>query len=289
MPYAFHRDDTGPEASLHRILTEELTSALARLRAVSDPETVHGIRKNLKKTRALLRLYRAGLPDQPAANAALRGVAAALSARRDAAVRLATFDTLVPNPPAGLRRLRAQLLSESRVSGDAPTSDLAETLSDLRDRMADWPLKGKPARILAQGLAATRRRAQRAARAARAAPDRLDLLHDGPKRAKDLRYQLLLPAPVWPDHFRTLTAAADELGETLGQHNDLAVLALHIHGVPGDVLPDTDRAHLATRVEEARTAILASAFPASDRLLAGNPEAVADIWVTWLKLWQRTA
>ena len=288
MPFAFHSDDTGPESSLHRILAEELTSALTRLRSVPDPEAVHGIRKNLKKTRALLRLYRAGLPDQPAANAALREIAAALSARRDAAVRLATFDQLFPELPEPLGPLRALLLSESRTSGDTPTADLAMALTGLRDRMADWPLKGKPARVLAQGLAATRRRAQRAARAARATPDRPNLVHDWRKRVKDLWYQSRLFAPVWPDHFRVLTAEADDLGETLGQHNDLAVLALHLQGIPGDLLPDSARALLATRIETARTAILSRAFPASERLLAGDPEAVADTWITWLKLWQRS-
>ncbi|MFN3576941.1 MAG: CHAD domain-containing protein [Tabrizicola sp.] len=289
MPYAFHRDDDGPEASLRRILDEELSSALRRLRADLDPEAVHGIRKNLKKTRALLRLYRAGLPGQPAANAALREVAAALSARRDAAVRLATLDRLFPDLPETLSPLRAQLRSESRVPDEAPTAELAAMLSDLRDRMADWQLKGKPARVLARGLATTRRRAQAAAEAARAAPDRPERVHDWRKRVKDLWYQSRLFAPVWPELFRVLVAEADQLGETLGQHNDLAVLALHLQGVPGDVLPDAARALLATRIEAARTGILSRAFPASDRLLAGDPEAVAETWVNWLKLWQRAA
>lgn len=289
MPYAFHRDDAGPEASLRRILTEELTSALTRLRAFSDPEAVHGIRKNLKKTRALLRLYREGLPDQPAANAALREVAAALSARRDAAVRLATFDRLFPDLPETLGPLRAQLLVESRAPDAAPTAELAATLTDLRERMAGWQLKGKPAHVLARGLATTRRRAQRAAEAARAAPDCPERVHDWRKRVKDLWYQSRLFAPVWPDLFRVLVAEADQLGETLGQHNDLAVLALHLRGVPGDVLSDSARALLATRIEAVRTAILSRAFPAGGRLLAGDPVSSAETWVTWLRLWQRRA
>ncbi|WP_149589550.1 CHAD domain-containing protein [Tabrizicola flagellatus] len=289
MSYAFHRDDDGPEASLRRILDEELSSALKRLRSVSDPEAVHGIRKNLKKTRALLRLYRAGLHGQPAANAALREVAAALSARRDAAVRLATFDRLFPDLPETLSPLRAQLLSESLAPDEAPTAELAATLADLRDRMADWRLEGKPVRVLARGLAIARRRAQAAAEAARAAPDRPERVHDWRKRVKDLWYQSRLFAPVWPDLFRVLVAEADQLGETLGQHNDLAVLALHLQTVSGDVLPDVARALLATRIEDARTSILSRAFPASDRLLAGDPEAMADTWISWLKLWQRAA
>lgn len=289
MPYAFHRDDDGPEASLRRILDEELSSALTRLRSVPDPEAVHGIRKNLKKARALLRLYRAGLPGQPAANAALRAVAAALSERRDAAVRLATFDRLFPDLPETLSPLRAQLLSESRAPDEAPTAGLAATLADLRERMAGWQLKGKPARVLARGLATTRRRAQAAAEAARATPDCPERVHDWRKRVKDLWYQSRLFAPVWPDLFRVLVAEADQLGETLGRHNDLAVLALHLQTVSGDVLPDVARALLATRIEDARTSILSRAFPASDRLLAGDPEAVAETWVNWLKLWRRAA
>ena len=289
MPYAFHPDDRSPDRSLRRIATEELTTALTRLQAVPAPEAVHGLRKNLKKTRALLRLYRSALPDQPAANAALRQVAAALSAQRDAAVRLATFDRLLPGPPDLLRPLRARLLAESLAPDQAAAPGLAETLADLRDRAATWQLTEGPYRTLRAGLARTRQQARAAAKAARAAPERADRVHDWRKRVKDLWYQTRLFAPIWPELFRPLTAEADKLGEALGTHNDLAVLGLYLDGLADDVLPEAARDLIRSRIETEGRLILARSFPASDRLLAGDPEAMADSWVAWLKLWQRTA
>jgi hypothetical protein len=201
MAYAFHRDDTAPDHSLRRIATEELSTALNRLAALPAPEAVHGIRKNLKKTRALLRLYRSALPGQPAANATLRGVAAALSAQRDAAVCLATLDRLFPELPDCLLALRNLLLADSVAPARPIPPGLAEPLAALRDEAATWRLRGKPHSALKDGLATTRRKARRAADAARAAPDRPDLVHEWRKRVKDLWYQTRLFAPVWPELF----------------------------------------------------------------------------------------
>jgi CHAD domain-containing protein len=287
MAYAFHRDDTAPDHSLRRIATEELSTALNRLAGLPAPEAVHGIRKNLKKTRALLRLYRSALPGQPAANATLRGVAAALSAQRDAAVRLATLDRLFPELPDCLLALRNLLLADSVAPARPIPPGLAEPLAALRDEAATWRLRGKPHSALKDGLATTRRKARRAADAARAAPDRPDLVHEWRKRVKDLWYQTRLFAPVWPELFRPLTAEADALGEALGDHNDLAVLAAHLDTLSDDLLTDEARTLLRQRIDAARSRILARAFPASDRLLAGDPRTMAETWVTWLKLWQK--
>ncbi|WP_135450802.1 MULTISPECIES: CHAD domain-containing protein [Tabrizicola] len=288
MAYAFHRDDRSPDHSLRRIATEELSTALNRFEAVPAPEAIHGIRKNLKKTRALLRLFRSALPEQPAANAVLREVAAALSARRDAAVRLATFDRLFPEPPEALQPLRIRLVADSLAPAQDIPHGLSERLSDLRDQAATWRLQGKPHRALKDGLARTRRKARQACDAARKAPERADLVHEWRKRVKDLWYQTRLVVPVWPDLFRVLTAEADALGEALGNHNDLAILANHLAVLPEDLLPGPARDLVQAQIDQARSDILARAFPASDRLLAGDPEAMADTWVAWLKLWHRS-
>lgn len=288
MAYAFHRDDAAPDHSLRRIATGELSAALAGFQAVPAPEAVHGIRKNLKKTRALLRLFRSALPDQPDANATLREVAAALSAQRDAAVRLATLDRLFPEPPETLLPLRTRLVADSIAPAQSIPPGVTERLAALRDAAATWRLRGKPYRALKEGLASTRRKARQAADAARTAPDRADLVHEWRKRMKDLWYQTRLFAPVWPELFRLLTAEADDMGETLGIHNDLAVLAAHLDSLPDDLLPDEGRNLLLGQIEAARSRILARAFPASDRLLAGDPEAMAETWVDWLKLWRRS-
>lgn len=94
---------------LRRRADTELGAAIDRLLDHASPPgpRVHAARKAIKRVRALLRLVRAGLPPQRfrAHNLALGDAARGLSATRDAAVALATFDRLVPadDPLAALR------------------------------------------------------------------------------------------------------------------------------------------------------------------------------------------
>jgi CHAD domain-containing protein len=287
--YAFDPADKDLDASLRRIVDEELHAAVARLDRIDTPEAVHGIRKNLKKTRALLRLVRTGLAVQPAANLALRDVGLALSARRDAEVRLATLDRLFPDPPSVLGAFRDSLLTEGQTPQPGPSPALAETLRALRHSARDWTLAGKHDRILCDGLATTRRKARKATRAARKTPGSSDLVHTWRKRVKDHWYQARLIAPAWPELFRPILATADRLGEALGQHHDLASLSAHASGLPDSVLPDQARALLVAQLQQAQTRIMDQAFPLADRLFAGNPEDVAALWLDWLQVWRRAA
>ena len=157
MAFSFDRQDANLQATLRRIASEELGLALARLGQIKQPEAVHAVRKNLKKTRAMLRLARTGIDVQPAENAALRQVAMALASRRDAAARLITFDSLFPEPPDALRPLRDHLAVGSHAPGIGLPADLPHTLKEIRKRAEKWSLCGKDANIVGLGLTDTRR------------------------------------------------------------------------------------------------------------------------------------
>jgi CHAD domain-containing protein len=286
MAYAFDLSDPDLTASLRRLMQSELGSALAQLDRIDKPDAVHGLRKNLKKTRALLRLLRGGLAAQPAMNIALREIGLALSARRDAQVRLATLDRLFPDTPEALQPLRRALMAGPTVPATVLSPDLRDRLDALLGAARTLELSGKEDRILREGLSVTRERAHRAARAARAAPDKADRIHDWRKRAKDHWYQSRLFEPCWPDLFRPLVASADRLGELLGDHHDLSVLAAHVAGLPDTAVPDLARRLLDSRIRDAQTRIGAEAFPLSARLFAGDPDEVAALWVDWRRVWR---
>jgi CHAD domain-containing protein len=286
MAFEFHLSDLGLAGSLRRIAVEELSAAMTRMTRIDRPDAIHGIRKNLKKSRALLRLVRAGLEDQPAANFALQKVGLALSARRDAQARLATFDSLFPDPPAVLQPLRARLAAEGRTPAASLPPGLTEALAAVCDRAAGWQLSGKGDRILCQGLAVTRSKARRAAKAARENPADPERIHDWRKRAKDHWYQSRLFAPTWPELFKPIVASADRLGAALGDHHDLSVLAAHVSGLPDATLPDIARRMLDARARDAQARLEAEAFPLSARLFAGNPNDAAALWVDWRRVWQ---
>lgn len=287
MPYRFELQDDSLTTALRRLTAEELGGALAHLGGAGlAPDRVHDIRKRIKKTRALLRLLRPGLGAvQPGANARLRAAGQALAHQRDAAVRLATFDRLMAGvDDPGIAALRACLLAETARPAPPPP-DLAPLLAALLAESAGWQVTGRERQVLAAGLGETRDRARRAIRLAREAGTD-EAMHDWRKRTKDLWYQARLLAPVWPEAMKPLGDAADRLGEALGDHHDLAVLAAHVAALPDDAAPPEARALLATETEAARRGIEAAAFPMGARLFAGDPEEMADLWVKWWRIWR---
>lgn len=289
MAYAFDLHDTTLEDSLRRIADEELGSAIARLGAIDRPDAVHSIRKHLKKTRALLRLLRPGFEAQPAENAALRAVALALAARRDAGARLSSFDSLFPDPPDCLQPLRDHLATVSLSPASNPPPDLPEALKVIRKRARNWSLSGKDDKILRQGLAETRAKAIRATKAARAEPASETRIHDWRKRVKDHWYQARLFAPCWPELLNPLVDSADRLGQALGDHHDLSLFAVHIAALPEQITSAPARRMLDAKITEARSAIEDAAFPLAARMFAGDPDDVAALWVDWRAVWRGQA
>lgn len=289
MAFTFDHQDANLQAGLRRIAREELGLVLARLGQIEQPEAVHSVRKSLKKTRAMLRLVRTGMDVQPAENAALREVAMALASRRDAAARLITFDSLFPEPPGTLRPLRDHLAAGSQTPGVGLPPDLPDMLKEIRKRADKWSLRGKDANILYQGLTDTRRKAIRAAKAARTEPMSELLIHNWRKRVKDHWYQARLFAPCWPELFKPIVESADRLGEDLGRHHDLSLFADLIGTLPAKIVPPPARRLLAAAIDDVRMRITETAFPASARLFAGDPEEVADLWVDLWRVWQGRA
>lgn len=287
MTYRFELQDASLTEALRRIVRQEITPVLGHLQQDDlAPPVVHDIRKRVKKLRALLRLVRHGMRDvQAAENVILRAAGQALSGSRDAAVRLATFDRLMAgdSDPAILA-LRAHLVAEAAMPAPPPP-DLRQIFADLADRAADWQLQGSDRRILADGLADTRARARSAMRAARESGSN-EALHDWRKRAKDHWYQARLFTAIWPETMKPLIVEADRLGEALGDHHDLAVLAEHLAALPPDVARPDARQAVSALARDAQQAIEATAFPLGARLFAGDPEEMADLWLKWWKIWR---
>lgn len=224
-------------------------------------ETVHEVRKALKRVRALLRLLRPQLSrrDFERENVALRDCGRRLSGARDAEVMVATLDELVRRNPRGLagsggvRRLRADLVAESEravgVEDPALREAVAGELRAVRGRVALWRLPrrggGKDARgggknarrLLESGLREVYETGRRRRRGARRRED-LGTLHALRKSAKDLRYvteTLRGGDGLGGDRvgradrrarrrMRRVARRADRLGEMLGEEHDLALL-----------------------------------------------------------------
>jgi CHAD domain-containing protein len=243
------------------------------------------MRKVVKKLRGLLRLVSPVFPDAKAENAVLRDAGRGLSDLRDAAVQLATVTRLSEGMPDDRR---ARLLAPFRAAAEAQDSQaglfllppFAAAMASLRDRSETWSLDEGGWDAIEPGLVATWSAARKAMKVARRDPSP-DPLHDWRKRVKDHWYQARLLRPLWPRLMDPHVDAADELGELLGQVNDLAVLRDRLEAAP---LDEGLRSEARDLADLRRADLLGRAVPLGRRLLAGPAESLAARWGAWWDL-----
>ena len=166
MSFSFtQRGDTAGQ--VRRLAADQMQSAIDLAEAGKDfDKTVHNLRRRCKKIRGLLRLVEPRFKEFDKENRALRNAASSLSAVRDAAVMIETFDLAMRSPWAGaLSWDRKQVLRQeltlhlNRVSAD---QDRAQLLADFADamkqalrRVEDWSLDGDGFSLLDAGLRKT--------------------------------------------------------------------------------------------------------------------------------------
>ena len=254
-------------AGVQRMALGQVDLAIALLEGEDDgppdERAVHETRKALKRLRALVRLLRPELGEAryERENAAIRGVAAHLAGARDAAVMLATLDSLIERNARKLRRSRAvgklrKALAAEHAHRERLTFEQAgaraEVLGELRAlrmRIAAWQLPDSAGcSLIEPGLRRVYRQGRRRYRRAAAGKgDVTRTLHEWRKRVKDLRYaaeMLERRPPAKGDlagagkgqrrrrkaaareaaRMKRLARRADDLGELLGEEHDLALL-----------------------------------------------------------------
>jgi CHAD domain-containing protein len=271
-----------PTEGARRLADDELAAAIARLRGEEGgpDQRVHAARKSIKRVRALLRLLRSSMRKErfAADNAALRDAARGLSAARDAAVAISTFDLLVPVPDPLLTAVRLDLVARSGDSGatpdDATLHAAADALATLRPRLVeglgvlDWD-------VVAAGLGASYAGGRAAMRAAFA--DLHDeAFHGWRKRAKDLWYQAQVLEGSCPPQLRALTEQLAELGDQLGEDHDLAVLAAAAAASPA----------LGERLNARHAQLRRAAWQLGRRIYAERPRAFLRRMRVYWQVWR---
>jgi CHAD domain-containing protein len=272
-------------ASARSCAREQLDGALAQLeRTDADPaDAVHEARKHLKKARALLRLVRPALPKRAYRdeNAALRELARALSAARDADVLVETTDKLAARfagqlPAETFAELGERLAAEAdaaRPEGDADRAALTEALRAATARVEEWPLRPCDWEAPVTGATRAYARGREAFAIARIEPT-TEHLHAWRKRAKDLWYHERLLGPAWPAVLAAQAGVAHDLTELLGDDHDLAVLAVRLTADdPLTPVVDAERKALLGLVDERRAELLAAARWLGRRVYAESPKA----------------
>jgi CHAD domain-containing protein len=271
-----------PADAVRATAREQLEDGAAVLRDDHDDDpvgAVHQARKNVKKSRAILRLVRSDLGNKTyrRENRALRDAARTVANVRDADVMVETVEALHERfagrvPKAEFDRVRRALQKDARSSRGERNGDLGADLIDALQaaaaRVEDWPIDGSGWSVARKGVATAYKRGRKAFAVADSDPT-TETLHEWRKRVKDLWYHQRLLKPAWPDVLGAQADAAHELSDLLGDEHDLAVLAerLEDDAFAGDIDAILDL------IDERRAELLAQIRALGRRVYAEKPKA----------------
>jgi CHAD domain-containing protein len=283
-------------AGLARVAAGRAEVALERLREseAGEAETaaaVHGVRKDMKKLRTVLRLLRYELDGKVyrRENARFRDAARALSEARDAEVKLATLMALAEHEdlPGEALEVWRRILDRDREAAanfahDKATVDEARSLIEAGlEGIHDWGLEGDSWKLVEPAVARTYRRGRRAMKDAEARRDE-DGFHEWRKRAKDLWYELRLLSCAWPGPLEATAAEAHRLADLLGDHHDLAVLREDLRERN---LGEGGTAALEAAIARRQEDLAADAFSLGRRIYAERPKQFSRrlrrYWQAW--------
>lgn len=258
--------------------------------------TVHDARKEIRKSRAAIRLLRVALGNArfQRENARLRDAGRALNEARDAKVLVSTLELLRRGHPhlerdsafAALSdRLHLQRRTSRRhlYSVSAPAVAAARrTLEQSQFSAKTWPVSsggwGKlgPAfkRVYAAGRLAARK-------------SQTDLddhsLHEWRKQVKYLRHALQVFAPLRPAKLKKHARLARRLADSLGDGHDLALLRASAVSVAGQGAPTLKP--LLSAIDQQRRALREQSFELGQRVYADSPSAMdkrlGRYWHRW--------
>ena len=255
---------------------------------LSDPETVHEVRKTLKRWRALMRLLARPLGEQAdQMRSEARELMRAIAGARDAQSALDALNDLrkvdLPISATSIETIRARL---TKMRDAAEAKSFTKAMRDRLSRYLDyatlslerWPLKAIDFDIVTDGLTSTYRRARQLV------PDtwtdsEAEHLHDLRRRVVEHRHQMDIIEPLWPRLGKVWAEEAQRLRNQLGSCQDLAVLAELT--APHQPLAPW-RSRLAPLISARRDAHLKSAARLAGRLFAEKPKAfrrrIAALW-----------
>lgn len=284
------RGDEELAAGLVRVAAGRAEKALERLRGddADTAEAVHGARKDMKKLRAVLRMARGALPKRlyKEENRRYRDAARALSASRDAEVKLETLDALAEREgglPQEAVEVWRQILDRDREA--AVNTAQAEAAIGLieagSEAIRGWPLEGSSWKLVGGEVRRAYRRGRRAMASAAADPIE-ENFHEWRKRAKDLWYQLRLLGPAWSGLLGPVAEEAHRLTDLLGDHHDLAVLREDLRERR---LGEEETRALEAAIEARQAELAGEAFDLGRRLYAEPPKTYARrlrrYWQAW--------
>jgi CHAD domain-containing protein len=280
--------------AVRRLGRRHIEEALRELGRGDRLEAVHGVRKEIKKLRAMLRLVRSAMArsDYRKYSDALRDAAAHLGAAQDAYVKVSALAELARHSELAVRpfgRISQMLHENCRqeqaefVRAHAPRK-VKRALKRLVRRFASIRLKKSGWAALAPGLKRSYRDGRRGYQAAleNGTPA---CFHEWRKRVKDLYYELALVRPIWPEQMMAAEAELKHLGECLGEDHDLFLLTQPSMWTQLKEGAKDEALALKALVNQRQTELREQALALGARLYAEQPSVVCKrigyYWRRW--------
>lgn len=302
MGYAFERQES-TASNINRILSEQIEAAIGALENAgeSKEETIHGVRKRIKKIRALLRLVRSEV--KPTVfrreNIKYRAIGHQLSQLRDATVMIHTLEKLRQAHPDSIplkvfsTLKRALVRRQGQVSREffEDGTNMQDVIEALRNVSSKVPGLSKTHHHFADfraNLDGVYRRGRKALRVAAHEPSSHNF-HEFRKEVKTIWYHTRLLQPCWPGFF---AAYADELGrlaELLGDDHDVGVLAGEIESERLLLVDKRAKETLVQALHQQRTRLQEQIHPLANRLFAEKAGDFVGRYHLYWKLWQTEA
>lgn len=285
-------------AGLKRIVIEAINDAVRRIKARRQDtqylaETVHEVRKDIKKIRSVLRLMRGCLGKAAShfENACYRDLGHQLSDAREMQILCETIAKVAAGSGGAVARMRDDIQRSLTKERDALNQllrakdvlrRLTAELTDAKTRAEGWLGMSGGWRSLKKGLKRACAQGRQAFQNAYAHPT-FENFHEWRKRVKDLTFDLRLLKPLWPEMLSAQAETADELSELLGDGHDLSVLEQFLsqqaaaHG--------RDLAPLLKSMARRREELRKRAKPIGKKLYAAEPRVfirrIEALWDAW--------
>jgi CHAD domain-containing protein len=298
VPFHFKRKEPVAKA-VRRLARELIQQALRSLDRIEELESIHDVRKDIKKMRAILRLVRDNSPSRTYRKftRALRKAAAPLAGARDAHVKLQAFESLVAHFKKQIsierfKRFRAELEKNCReatrlFSEKGSANNARAIFLTLSGRLADLAVERKEWGAVCPGVQTSYRLGRRDYKAVLKDPS-TENFHNWRKRVKDLWYQVRLLRPIWPEQMCALSEELKTLGEYLGDDHDLSLLKEEVaamarrNGTIGDI--EALVAVIDLRQRELRSA----ALDLGARVYSEKPVVFSQRLGRYWKFWRGT-
>jgi CHAD domain-containing protein len=286
---------------IRRVSRREIEKALEGLETCGfgDDEVVHGVRKRIKKLRAVLRLIRSELGKKRyrRENACLRDAARPLTEIRDAKVLIDALDKLAPQfrdeaSPEAVVAVRTFLMNHKEsvrhhvLDVDDACSRVQTMLGDAQNRLKDWSIGKYGWGTVDEGLERGYTAGYGAMAVAATEPN-VENLHEWRKQAKYFGHQLQLLEPICRNAMVELGDPLRELGQVLGDDHDLAMLERIVTGQSADLGGEGAVSTLRSLVGRRRAELQEQAFDLGRRIYRDGPQATMDRIRGWRKAWKR--